>query len=80
MSRSGKPREQETASLPNVKYVKGNCLKKETFVDYVQDIEGIIHCVGTLIEKKGRPELSYNAMNRDSCIFMAEELNKVGEK
>jgi hypothetical protein len=42
-------------------------------------VNGIIHCVGTLIEKKGKPELSYESMNRDSCINMAEELDEIAK-
>ena len=36
--------------------------------------------MGTLIEKKNNPDLTYNAMNRDSCINMAIELNKFAKE
>ena len=40
---------------PNVEYVKGNCLEPETFKDVLQDVDGLIHTVGTLIENKKKP-------------------------
>jgi len=59
MSRTGRAREPETAQLPNVSYVQGNCLEPETFRDHLEDIDGVIHTVGTLIEKKSNPKLTY---------------------
>lgn len=60
---------------PNVEYVKGNCLKVESFKDVLQDVDACIHTVGALFEKKGHPEKSYQAMNRDTAVNMARELN-----
>ena len=74
MSRSAQPREEETARLPNVSYVNGDALEPESFKQYLQDVDGVVHCVGTLIEKKNNPKLTYNAMNRDTVINVAAEL------
>lgn len=74
MSRSGLAREQETANLPNVTYVRGDCLDPDTFRDHLEDVDGVIHTVGTLIEKKNNPKLTYQAMNRDAAINVASEL------
>lgn len=51
MSRSGKAREDYMRSLKNVKYFQGNCLHPETFKEQLQDVDAIIHTVGTLIQK-----------------------------
>jgi nucleoside-diphosphate-sugar epimerase len=80
MSRSGRAREENTANLSNVSYVKGNVLEPESFREHLKDIDGVIHCVGTLIESRTDPKLSYNAMNRDSAINVAKVLNENGEK
>lgn len=74
MSRSAKPRDQEIQKFSNVRFVKGNCLDSNTFRDHLEGVNAIIHCVGTLIEKKGNPDLSYESMNRDTAINMAGEL------
>lgn len=79
MSRSGLAREPETAKLSNVEYVKGDCLEPESFREHLTDVDGVIHCVGTLIEKKNNPKLTYNAMNRDSTINVAAELQDIAE-
>jgi hypothetical protein len=42
-------------------------------------VDGVVHCVGTLIEKRGNPKLSYNAMNRDTAINVAAELQGIAE-
>ena len=41
----------------------------------IQDVDGVIHTVGTLIDNKKKPQLSYKAMNRDAAINVATELN-----
>jgi hypothetical protein len=74
MSRSAKPRDKEVQELTNVSFVKGDCLDTNTFSHYLEDVDGVVHCVGTLIEKTGNPKLSYEAMNRDTAINMAGEL------
>ena len=79
MSRSAKAREDETANLPNISYVKGDALEPESFKHHLQDVDGVVHCVGTLIEKRGNPKLSYNAMNRDTAINVAAELQGIAE-
>ena len=76
MSRQGKARTPEIMHrYHNVSYVKGNCLEPSTYKDLVQDVDGCIHTVGTLIDNKKKPHLSYSAMNRDTAIFTAKELN-----
>lgn len=47
----------------------------ETFEDHLKNVDGIIHTVGALIEKKNNPDLTYKAMNRDACINMAAVLD-----
>ena len=80
MSRSALPREEETAKLPNVSYVQGDALNPESFKDHLENVDGVIHCVGTLIEKRNNPKLSYDAMNRDTTINVAAELQEYAEK
>ena len=80
MSRSGTTTDKETQSLPNVKYIKGNCLHPKSFEGQLEEVDGIIHCVGTLLEKKNNPEQTHDAMNRDSCINMAKALNEEASK
>ena len=75
MSRSAKPRDEEVKKFSNVHFVKGDCLDSTTFSDYLEDVDGVVHTVGTLIEKKGHPKLSYVAMNKDTAVNMAGELN-----
>ena len=77
MSRSGVARTpQIMGDYPNVEYVKGNCLEPESFKDVLQDVDGCIHTVGTLVENKKKPQASYAAMNRDTCVNMAQKLNE----
>ena len=77
MSRSGAVRqgEQETGRLENVTYVAGDCLKKDTFSDHLADVDAVVHCVGGLFESN-KPGRSLQALNRDSCINMASELQR----
>jgi hypothetical protein len=77
MSRSGKARESATESLPNVSYMQGNCLEPETFKAALEDVDSVVHTVGTLLPS-AKPHLSYAAMNRDAAINMARELNAFG--
>ena len=51
----------------------GDCLKPSTFQQALADVDAVVHCVGLLFETKG---LTYTAVNRDSCINMAYELNE----
>ena len=78
MSRSGKVRtgEQATAALENVRYLAADCLKPDSFQEELEDVDAVVHCVGALFEIKG---MTYDAMNRDSCINMAFELNKLAK-
>ena len=55
--------------------MKGNALEPESFRDVMQDVDGVIHTVGTLIDNKNKPQLSYKAMNRDAAVNVATELN-----
>lgn len=75
MSRTGKPRNKTTSEFKNIEYTAGNCLEPESFRDVLQDVDGCIHTVGTLIENKKNPQLTYQAMNADTAINMARELN-----
>jgi uncharacterized protein YbjT (DUF2867 family) len=74
MSRSAQPREEAVAKMSNVSYVQGDALNPDSFRDHLESVDGVIHCVGTLIEKKNNPKLTYDAMNRDTAINVAAEL------
>ena len=76
MSRSGGVRKGETrtGSLNNVSFIAGDCLKPNSFKDELKDVDAIVHTVGALFESGG---MTYDAHNRDSCINMAYELQKL---
>ena len=80
MSRTALPRDDATAKLPNVSYIKGDALNPDSFSKQIEDVDGVIHCVGTLIEKKNNPKLTYDAMNRDTAMNVAAELQEYAEK
>ncbi len=80
MSRTALPRDEATAKLPNVAYIKGDALNPDSFRKQLEDVDGVIHCVGTLIEKKNNPKLSYDSVNRDTAINVASELQHYAEK
>ena len=77
MSRSGNLRKGDstTASLENVKGVKGDCLKPETFPEELNESQSLVHAVGALIPGRD-PNTTYEALNRDSCIKVAEAFEK----
>ena len=79
MSRSGTVRkgESKTAQLDNVSYVAGDCLKPSSFENTIADVDAVVHCVGALFETKG---LTFEMMNRDTCINMAFEMQKAAQK
>ena len=66
--------------MRNIQFVKGDCLMSNSFKSYLEDVDGVIHCVGTLFEKRNDPTSSYIAMNRDTCVNMASELESIAEK
>ena len=74
MSRSGAVRkgESKTGQLENVSYIAGDCLKPSTFQNALADVDSVVHCVGALFEMRG---MTFDGMNRDTCINMAFELN-----
>ena len=57
MSRRGTPRDatQVAPFGDQIQFVKGNVLEPETFKDVIQDVDGVVHTVGTLIENKKNP-------------------------
>ena len=76
ISRSGKARYPETMhSYTNITYMSANCLKPETYAHVMDDADGLIHCVGSIVEDRNNPQLTFQALNRDSAINMARELN-----
>lgn len=76
MSRSGVARTPAIMDqYPNISYAKGDCLEPDSFKDILQDVDGCVHTVGTLVENKKNPKLTYKAMNRDTAINMARELD-----
>ena len=58
-----------------MKAVKGDCLVPQSYPEELKNVDCVIHCVGTLMEGKTY-ETSYDAMNRDSCIRVADKLNE----
>ena len=78
MSRSGKVRNGEkfTGALKNVSYISADCLKLSTFEKELEEVDAVVHTVGTLFESRSDPNLSYNAMNRDSAVNMAKVLQE----
>ena len=42
----------------------------------MEDADGLIHCVGSIVEDKNNPQLTFQALNRDSAINMAREMNQ----
>jgi nucleoside-diphosphate-sugar epimerase len=64
--------------LENVKAVKGDCLNEESYPEELGECGAVIHTVGTLIEGKNY-EQSYDAMNRDSTIKLAQKFNEIAE-
>ena len=74
MSRRGTARNAGDEKLDNLRYIAGNCLKPATFEKEMEDVDSVIHTVGTLFGGKG--DLSYAAMNRDAAVNMAKMLNE----
>merc|ERR1711976_919135 len=76
VSRTGLPRKNSgTELLENVEFHSGDCLKPETIKDLVSEMDGVVHTVGTLVENKNDPNLTYQAMNRDAAVNVAKILN-----
>jgi putative NADH-flavin reductase len=60
MSRSGKIRcPEKLDQFPNIEYHKGDCLDNDTFNDLIQDVDGVIHTVGTMTDHE-----KYKSMNQ----------------
>lgn len=79
MSRSGVARkgEQTTNSLENVSYLAADCLKPSSFENAIADVDSVVHCVGALFESGS---LTYEVMNRDTCVNIASELNRYAKE
>ena len=76
ISRSGKARHPEIMhKYTNITYMSANCLQPETYRHVMEDADGLIHCVGSIVEDKNNPQLTFQALNRDSAINMAREMN-----
>ena len=58
-------------------YISGDCLKPSSFQSALADVDSVVHCVGALFEMRG---LSFEMMNRDTCINMAYELNNYAKE
>jgi len=66
-SRSGKIRcPDKVYKYPNIEFHKGDCLENDTFKDLIQDVDGVIHSVGTMTDSD-----KYKSMNRDTVVNMA---------
>ena len=45
MSRNARPRDEETAKLSNVSYVRGDALDPYSFREHLEDVNGVVHCI-----------------------------------
>ena len=45
MSRNARPRDEETAKLRNVSYVRGDALDPYSFREHLEDVNGVVHCI-----------------------------------
>ena len=79
MSRSGKAREQYTQNLPNVSYIAADCLKPDSYLKHLEDCDGVLHTVGTLLPSK-HENRNYLALNKTAATNIATALNSFGEK
>lgn len=78
MSRTGLARTPTISSqFKNIEYVKGDCLEPSSFRGVLDDVDACVHAVGCLLENKKNPALTYKALNRDTAVNMAMELNKI---
>lgn len=48
MSRYGRPRDEETARLSNLSYVRGDALDPYSFREHLEDVNSVVHCIQTL--------------------------------
>lgn len=82
--RSPRPIQPEMASL--IEHVKGNAMVPEGFKDVLKAADGVVFCIGTLIDtsitKRAGPgeEGTYEHMNRDCAIAVGNELEKLNDK
>jgi nucleoside-diphosphate-sugar epimerase len=55
MSRNGRARDEETARISNVSYIRGDALDPYSFREHLEDVNSVVHCIQTLsaqIEQK----------------------------
>ena len=45
MSRNALPRDEETARLSNVSYVRGDALDPYSFIEHLEDVNSVVHCI-----------------------------------
>jgi nucleoside-diphosphate-sugar epimerase len=65
----------------NVKFIKGDCLSPESFQDILEESTGIIHSIGALLTTKPDSDPnSYNMLNKESCLRVAQLANLSGKK
>ena len=78
MNRSGRSRgDVETDKLPNVNFIKGDCLNVDSLKLHLEDVDAVIHTVGTLFGRGG-PSRTFKALNLDAAVNMASVLNSFG--
>ena len=64
-----------------VRFIKGDCLNPDSFSHIIQDSTGIIHSIGALLTTKPDNDPgSYNMMNKESCLRVANIANSVQGK
>ena len=81
MSRRGTLREGDlqVTKMENVKAIRGDCLNQQTYPEELKTTDAVIHCVGGLVEGKTY-ETTYDALNRDSCIRIAQKLDEYAKE
>lgn len=64
-----------------VEFIKGDCLSPFSFKNVIEDSDSIIHSIGALLTTKPKNDPgSYEMMNKESCLRVAELANEYGKK
>lgn len=75
LSRSG--RRPSTAEWTNsVTWIKGDCLRPETFSHCLPNVSAVVHSIGILFEKRNGQSATFESSNRDTLIAAASECTK----
>lgn len=78
ISRHGKP-DHGQPWMESVRWVTANILDPDSYREYLQGCDAIIHCIGTLKEKRSAG-ITHERFNRDAAIMAAWEAEHAGVK